>query len=210
MNTPSWEKIARKRISHNFIGIWTTFQGHISISILDRNAFVNETNGPNPSLKGVDGTLVEMLEGPRKDEIPPNTAQQDFWCRYCTNSCLKSVNRRAIGIPDFRKQYWAINCQIVGDGRGRIVDVDTRWPGMQLIQLKMWFWEVLFPTRGLPSMTSMKILDFLTPSPPCPHLSLFEQPPLPCGRPVWLEPYIAKETCQKRLNLDMLGDTGHA
>ena len=62
------------------------------------------------------------------------------------------------------------------------------------------------PVGGHPHMTSAKFWDFLTHSPPCPHLGLiystkFTQPPLlhlllgyaplppQCGRHIWMPPY---------------------
>ena len=55
---------------------------------------------------GVDGTVVKFEVAPR--EIPDDTVQQDFWCR---------------------KMHYAINCQIVGNDEGLILDLNADWQG---------------------------------------------------------------------------------
>jgi hypothetical protein len=55
---------------------------------------------------GVDGTVVKFEDAPR--EIPDDTVQQDFWCR---------------------KMHYAINCQIVGNDEGLILDLNADWQG---------------------------------------------------------------------------------
>jgi DDE superfamily endonuclease len=55
---------------------------------------------------GVDGVLVKFEEAPRS--IPAGTVKQDFWCR---------------------KMHYAINCQIVGNDRGLILDINADWQG---------------------------------------------------------------------------------
>lgn len=53
----------------------------------------------------VDGMMSRFEEAPKK--LPPGTYQQLYWCR---------------------KQFYAINCQVVANDR-RIYDLDCRWPG---------------------------------------------------------------------------------
>jgi hypothetical protein len=55
---------------------------------------------------GVDGVVVKFEEAPRK--IPEGTVQQDFWGR---------------------KMHYAINCQIVGNDEGLILDINADWQG---------------------------------------------------------------------------------
>ena len=54
---------------------------------------------------GVDGVMLRFQEAPRK--LPDDKHQQQFWCR---------------------KQFYAINAQVVGDDK-LIRDIDVRWPG---------------------------------------------------------------------------------
>ena len=54
---------------------------------------------------GVDGVMLKFEAAPRK--LPENKHQQQFWCR---------------------KQFYAINAQVVADDR-LIRDIDVRWPG---------------------------------------------------------------------------------
>ena len=54
---------------------------------------------------GVDGVMIKFETAPRK--LPENKHPQQFWCR---------------------KQFYAINAQVVADDR-LIRDIDIRWPG---------------------------------------------------------------------------------
>ena len=59
-----------------------------------------------PSLSmAVDGMMARFEEAPKK--LPPGKYQQLYWCR---------------------KQFYAINCQVVANDR-KIYDLDVRWPG---------------------------------------------------------------------------------
>lgn len=55
---------------------------------------------------GVDGVIVKFEEAPR--EVPVGTVKQDFWGR---------------------KQTYCINCQVVGNDEGRILDICADWQG---------------------------------------------------------------------------------
>ena len=53
--------------------------------------------------------MNQTSERPTDDELPPGTVGQNFWCR---------------------KQKWALNVMVIGDGHHLIRAVDTRWPGV--------------------------------------------------------------------------------
>ncbi len=57
---------------------------------------------------GVDGTHIMLGVRPTQRELPAGLEVQDFWCR---------------------KQFYSLNCQIIGNDTKMILNVVARWAG---------------------------------------------------------------------------------
>ncbi len=89
------------RSSHKFISMPTNAEMRESANKLSERFGI-----PNIPL-GVDGTQIRLDKKPNESEIQ-GLHTQDFWCR---------------------KQFYAINVQMIGDGGLLIRDLDVRWAG---------------------------------------------------------------------------------
>lgn len=69
--------------------------------------FMNKYGLPNFAM-GVDGTHVMLGVRPTERELPHGIEVQDFWCR---------------------KQFYSLNCQIIGNETKMILNLVARWAG---------------------------------------------------------------------------------
>jgi hypothetical protein len=69
--------------------------------------FLERFSIPNTPL-GVDGTFIALGVKPRQSELPNGLFSQDFFCR---------------------KQFFALNCLVTGDGKFLIRNLVARWSG---------------------------------------------------------------------------------
>jgi hypothetical protein len=69
--------------------------------------FMDKYGLPNFAM-GVDGTHIMLGVRPTQRELPAGLEVQDFWCR---------------------KQFYSLNCQIIGNDTKMILNVVARWAG---------------------------------------------------------------------------------